>query len=506
MAMVIRGFCVPAPNLGKPNRTSRRAFLFGLGVTGASLLNFPSMAARNDASVSVSGVNLADIKPEDIVAEYRARGLDKLSDSRFINAVGRMVSRPSHGGMTGFTLNAPWEVMARGTLLPHVSQKDREMARIQLLAVAVIYQAGISPTEFPRLRQKPYTDLDDARREIRGALIASSPDRLEAAGIRAARQFGLNNMIGLFAPFALTSLSGSVSSPVAFWQAYRYGFVDGALAGEHLLRAVLRRMGSEPKAVMRSFTSERIQGRESLDMAPADLQSLVFDKLRRPPAAPGNEGSVRFLVQSSERSRVPEMLFKEVMSKELSDAQISAAFRAQMRIAAHSMLQEAPTNAKFGWSQALTLPRAVWGLAGFSSPRSALASALVLSTSFRSSFKVTYNELNPEFRPDPVTGTFSDALNSGPQQAAGYAWYAPASERMMIQNQLANEAAVRNDHHLVGYVQACFDCCRLDPEAAGLYLSAGAYLTSMWIKDSPRKTLTENLNGGRYAPILSEKG
>jgi hypothetical protein len=62
-----------------------------------------------------------------------------------------------------------------------------------------------------------------------------------------------------------------------------------------------------------------------------------------------------------------------------------AAFRAVLRVSAHSMLQDDLEQAKFGWSHCLNLPQSAFGLSSVTTNRKlALAAALAWIVAYRS--------------------------------------------------------------------------------------------------------------------------
>lgn len=177
---------------------------------------------------------------------------------------------------------------------------------------------------------------------------------------------------------------------------------------------------------------------------------------------------------------------------------MDAAFRAVLRVCAHSMLQDDLDHAKFGWSHCLTLPQAACGLSALNMDRKlALATTLVWITSYRS----VLSKKNLDFSWVPKkTGadmSLEEALNTSPAVAAARVWHADESELPGIVETLATNASIRNDQHLVKYTRACFDIGSFDPTHRQLYLSAAAYLCSLWISESPADEIKENLLAGR---------
>ena len=83
--------------------------------------------------------------------------------------------------------------------------------------------------------------------------------------------------------------------------------------------------------------------------------------------------------------------------------------------------------------------------------------------------------------PRPTVGTFADAVQSSPDEAAAWVWHAPADALGAIQIDLALHAAQHHDAHLVKYTLACFDAAANDPVEKRLYTAACARLHAWWM-------------------------
>src|ERR1700692_1988297 len=82
---------------------------------------------------------IVGIDPKNVVNEYMDRALGELSDAELFDQACAIVARPPVRGLTSFTLHAPLEVMARYGLMRLVDPSDRELARLQMLASAAVY-------------------------------------------------------------------------------------------------------------------------------------------------------------------------------------------------------------------------------------------------------------------------------------------------------------------------------------------------------------------------------
>jgi hypothetical protein len=267
-----------------------------------------------------------------------------------------------------------------------------------------------------------------------------------------------------------------------------------------LLRAAARALAADPTGQMTSFQGMSIEGSQRLETPPEQVSQEILDKLANPAkVALGGQG-IRELVEACERSGNVDTLFGDFVRHDLNRPQLDAAFRAVLRVSAHSMLQHNLEQAKFGWSHCLTLPQAAFGLANMTTYRKlALAAALVWITTYRS--VLSDRALDLGWHPQPIKGAgVLEALQRSPAAAASRVWYAPDAELAAIRRILATEASVRNDTHLVKYTLACLDMGAFDPEHARLYLAAAAHLCAVWMAEVPRATIADALLVGRITP------
>ena len=156
--------------------------------------------------------------------------------------------------------------------------------------------------------------------------------------------------------------------------------------------------------------------------------------------------------------------------------------RELLRLAAWSMLQDAPDAAPYGWTHCLTLPLGVLGNVNVSErPAACVAVAATYVLGFRATLGTARIDAShvPEL---PATRSLTGA---SPQAAAAVAWHASSAERRAVVTTLATRAAVHRDAHLAKYTLACLDVAERDVEAAPLYLAAAAYLGAWWDAHGP---------------------
>ncbi|MDJ0840913.1 MAG: hypothetical protein QNK37_30665 [Acidobacteriota bacterium] len=440
---------------------------------------------------------LTGIDPASAAEAYRSRGLATLSDARLFQVAGNAIAQPLENRLTNFTLHAPLELLARWGLMGLVDPADRELARIQVVASAAAYEQSVSDSFLARLPEA-YPGIGEAEKSITAYLKKGDVEQAESSSLRIARQFGLTAMVRILGPYALRTMTTTSHAHIGFWLLGRYGMPGFGVAGANLMRASVRMIASEPKAMIKSFSQNATNRGDPLPMTAREVEAFIYQRLALPPAIPTAETGIRSLVKAAEDASLPDQLFSSMMNHHLSDEQIDAAFRALLRLSAHAMLQETNQRAKFGWTHHLTMPQAAWGLASlYNAPRTALAAALVWVTAWRSTMNVTYKKIDPKWAPERVNMSFDKALTESPEAAAAHVWHAPPAERPQIVRKLATKAAVRNDQHLVKYVLACLETAAFDPTMEHLYLAAAAYLLAVWLPDTPRHLIEKNLTRGR---------
>ncbi|HTV97372.1 MAG TPA: hypothetical protein VME42_15290 [Steroidobacteraceae bacterium] len=438
---------------------------------------------------------VAGIDPENIVEEYRGRALKELSDAQLFDQIRPIVARPPARGLTSFTLHAPLELMARFGLLRLVDPAQRELARLQMVASASVYGRRVDAMPAPA-RVDSFPDASTAARELARTFASGDADGMEARVLSVALQFGTPSLVDLLTPLALPTLTGASHSHIGLWllllRAEPVGAEDASL-----LRAAARALAADPTGRMKSFRGMSIEATRRLETPPEQVSREILDKLASPAKGTLGGESIRELVEAVERTGNADALFGDFILHDLSPGQIAAAFRAVLRVSAHSMLQHDLEQAKFGWSHCLTLPQSAFGLSGVTAHRKlALAAALVWITAYRC--VLSDRPLDLRWQPRRVEEvSVTDALRTSPAAAASRVWHASDGELPAIRRILATEAAVRNDTHLVKYTRACLDMGALDPEHVRLYLAAAAHLCALWMAEAPRATIEESLLAGR---------
>ena len=281
--------------------------------------------------------------------------------------------------------------------------------------------------------------------------------------LQIAAQFGTASLVHLLTPLALPTLTGASHSHIGLWLLLRHGRA-GEAGDAALLRAAARRIAADPKGQLSSFSGMAIAGSKPLNQPAFEIEKEIFAKLSDPPRGELGTPSLRPLLEAGEATGNADRLFGDFITHDLTSEQMDAAFRAVLRVCAHSMLQDDISHAKFGWSHCLTLPQAACGLSSLNMDRKlALAATLVWITAYRSVLSTRRLDFTwaPEKSAEPISVV--EALHTSPTVAAARVWHAEASELPLIMRTLATQASIRNDQHLVKYTRACFDMGSFDP-------------------------------------------
>jgi hypothetical protein len=441
---------------------------------------------------------ISGIDPENVVDEYRDRALGELSDAEIFDQVCPIVARPRVRGLTSFTLHAPLEAMARYGLMRLVDPSDRELARLQMVASAAVYGHQVDLMTAPT-RMYSFADANTAVGELARAFTSGDADGMEALVLSVALQFGTKSLVNLLTPLALPTLTGASHSHIGLWLLLRHAEPAG-VENASLLRAAARALAADPTAQMKSFQGMSIEGTQRLKTPPEKVCKEILDKLADPAKGTLGGQGIRELVEAGEKTGNVDTLFGDFIRHDLSQPQIDAAFRAVLRVSAHSMLQDDLEQAKFGWSHCLNLPQSAFGLSSVTTnPKPALAAALVWVVAYRS--VLSDRPLDLGWHPQLIKdASVLEALQTSPAAAASRVWHAPDGELSAIRRILATEASIRNDIHLVKYTRACLDMGTFDPGHVRLYLAAAAHLCAVWIAEVPRATIVEALQVGRDTP------
>lgn len=389
------------------------------------------------------------------------------ADTELVEAVAAVVRVPRAEPADSFILHAPLELTARTALLPYVHPEHRRTARSWLVALARTFEASGPPV--PEPDPASYDSIQDAAARLVAAIDAGDLDRVDAAARWLGRTASATELRALLAEAVVPRLAAAGHAPIFLYLLPRVA-ARGELTGE-LLRGLARELAREPDWRLR-WLNDRPD-------APASSPSALFDALASTPriSTPTDTFIYPLMSYVDEHG-----IAARVLGSVTGAADLSASDAAVQRAAAWSMLTEPGEHAPYGWTHCLTLPQAVLGVAGvLPDPSVAVAIAATYVVGFRSALAV--RPLEPAVPADPRM-PLVEALAAGPPTAAGAAWHAPPPTRGLVRAELATQASIRRDAHLVKYTLACFDAAAADPDHEPLFLAAAASLVAWWTQAS----------------------
>ena len=335
------------------------------------------------------------IDPDDIHDEYDRAGFDDLSDARLFDRAAGVVSLPRQEEANSFVLHAPLELMARRLLLPLVPPRLRRAARERLIWVAARYEQAGEPVE--PARQGP---LRVARRRTARA-ARRTRRRRPRPGRRRASQFlddaTVDEVMTLAEP-TIDMLSAAGHAPIGFFLASRLATTSRAAL--RLLRPTLRELARSPGL--------RVRWVGEADAPTGDQASLTRALARTPQLGlPGND-YIFPIVHQVDAGGLARDLFTDSIP-----ADVTAAARATLRVAAHSMLQDDPAFAPYGWTHCLSLPHAIFEIMPWLADRQrAAAVAATYVVGFRAAESA--HPIDPDWAPEPTSTNLLDALDDDP--------------------------------------------------------------------------------------------
>jgi hypothetical protein len=385
------------------------------------------------------------------------------SDAELGDLVAGQISIPRAEPADSFVLHAPLEALARTALLPHLPAGERPAARERLAWVGEAFD-GWGPAAEP----PPARTFDDAR-EATGRLVSAirhgDLDETDAAATWLASWLTPTELTTALADTVVPRLSAAAHGSIFLYQLPR--IAPRSLVAGTMLRGLARELARYP--------SWRLTWHEHRE--PGLTRAGDLTEVLRAPRAAGNPGSdfIFPTMSTTEQSG----LATELLDRPLRGLRVRDAEHLLLRVAAHSMLQDDPAHAPYGWSHCLTMPQAVLGIAHeMTDPAEGVAVAATFVLGFRSTLSTRAIDVEwvPETPPAEVLG----ALDGPPDEAAAAAWHAAANEVDLVWQRLTTRAARHQDAHLAKYTLACLDATRSDPEQAQLYRASAAFLGAWW--------------------------
>ena len=403
-----------------------------------------------------------DLDPDDIHAECARRGIDAVSDEHVFDLAARVISQPRRDPANSFILHAPLELLARRALLRHVPPDRRDAVRERMIWVAATYERAADPADAVATRE--FASPAAAVAALGAAITARDLDTVDAAAQWLAEHGSAPALLTL-ADAAVDSLAAAGHASIYFFHLSRTAISNRAALG--LLRPLAREIARLPEL--------RIEWIRAGVDAPAPDGARLMAALAQTPrlGLPGSDFVFPTVHQVDIEDRARNVIGDSLPSS------FSDAANAILRVATHSMLQDDPAFAPYGWSHCLTLPQSVLGIARYlSNPVVATAIAATYVIAFRAAEGA--HAIDPAWQPEPTRVALADALAADPATAASAVFHASDDAREAIVPALAGRAAVHEDAHLAKYTLACLDAAAADPAQRRLYLAAAASLGAWW--------------------------
>lgn len=421
---------------------------------------------------------LASIDPDEIVSAYDALGLEAWSDFDLFRAAAEVISEPSKK-FSSFLLNAPLELLARFCLLSLVAPEDRRLARIQMVATAVVYAHAGPGVNCPPPDETNLGSPVDTIEELRAAIHASDVERSDQLFTILATYVEPRRVIESIAHASLQTLTGA--------------------AHTHLGLMYLSRMPAiaPPEALKMARSGVRfLAAKPDLNLKPTNGPGRLDDlahALATVPHLSKPASSVQEIIQATEDAGTLDDVLGSGVTRSLNDWQELT--RTSCRIAALSMIADSVDAAMYGWTHCLTLPQAAWALGRVLTTKAFQAQVVQSAVTWVAAFRAAHGNgaLNTHVDLQPSDLDISEALYDSPEAAAAVAYHTAPSARQQLVGIIATEAAVRTEAHLIKFTRACLDLARMDPEEARLYHAAAAYLCALWCDKEARSNIESAL-------------
>ncbi|MDH3681148.1 MAG: hypothetical protein OEV40_14510 [Acidimicrobiia bacterium] len=368
-----------------------------------------------------------------------------------------------------FIIHAPLEVLARSALLTLVSPEGRRAVLDRIDQTAVSYADWGPPIE----RQPRHTDslTADPVGVLDRALRNGDADGADDAITWLSAHLDTDELVLVLADPILPSLAVAAHGPILLYLLARAA--PRSLPAASLARTTIHELVRHPDWRL-SWHTEAPPAQHPEPSAELERRLVGPDLAEQPPSS-----FIYPTMGTTERTGLATAALAD-----LTDTiSVGSARGILLPIAAHSMLQDDPQHAPYGWSHCLTMPQAALGIArALDEPRHAVAVAATYVLGFRASLRSVVLAL--DHVPEPAEVPPEELVLAPPSTAAGAAWHAPPDRRPALWRALATHAAPHRDAHLAKYTLACLDATRADPGRHPLYLAAAAYLNAWWSEHS----------------------
>jgi len=403
-----------------------------------------------------------------------------MTDAARLARAGQQVGAPKIALPNSFILHAPLEFMARAALLAHVEPSGRDAALDRITWLGNTYEAAGDEVSAPDTTGFPWSTAGATAR-LTAAVSDGDVDGADVAATWMADHLDPVALAGEVTDLVIPALAAAGHGSIFLDLLIR---TDPAFAPRRAFRGIARELARTPDWGLSWFV-DRNDTADARTAADADeptgrgvadgrrlLEALVA------PESPGDlgSGSIFATMHLTESSGLAERALGPV----LGPIDPVTAARCLRLIAAHSMLQDNPDAAPYGWTHCLTLPQAALGLAPLAArPAQAVAVAATFVLGFRSTQSTV--PLDLEWQPDHVAASDAHAALEGPPvDAASAAWWASPEQTAGTWARLATYAAAHEDAHLAKYTLACLRAAVDDPANAHVFAAAAAFLGACW--------------------------
>jgi hypothetical protein len=410
------------------------------------------------------------------IAEWDTTPIARASDSALIALVAHTIAAPKTSDHpNSFVLHAPLELLARIALLPMVETQARSAARRRIVSIAMRYAHAGDEVTFERIS---FESVESARQALIDAF---------AVGDQALAHNALSDLIARLPAHSLRSMlvdriapmqGAAAHAPILLAELARCaGRIDEASA---LLLAPLHYVLLHHQSRLDWFEN-KIHENNATDVEGAANSLLALMKiLSCPPAIDASSTSISAQIGAANEALRGDTAFANL----LQQATLDGAEKLLLRTAVHSMLQDDPKHAPYGWTHCLTLPLAL--LTNMDASRAPRTLATLAATHVYA-YRATMGRTSLDFAWKPEPPVHRELIAATPSQAASIAFHAQPDDQSELRIELATFAATHRDAHLAKYTLACFDASARDPECASLYLAAAAYLGAWWREFDTRR-------------------
>jgi len=393
------------------------------------------------------------------------------TDSALLSDVAHVLTSIHQEPPGSFVLHAPLELMARAELLRLVSPASRDQARQRIAEIATAWSSTGTP-DWPSQGEL----VDDPLEVLNAALSEGDINAADHAYQSLCQQRSASELIADLAGSVLPQLGGAAHGSIFFELLPR--FTISGVKAALMARTVVADLARHPDWRITWINQPR---------PPRHHSDSLIDRLLTPTSGEKPESTfIHPIMSLIDRNG----LASEVLADITEGLSLKQARRELLRVAAHSMLQDDPAHAPYGWTHCLTLPHSALAMA---EPSGDPQRAIDIAATYVLGYRATQSAraIDPNWKPQPPAHMEADtALEAGPETAAAHAWHATNTEQSVLTQAIVDYAASHPDAHLAKYTVATLDAARLDPEAAHLFRAAAAYLAAWWHQHDNNPTST----------------